>query len=291
MGKTVKSMNPDLLDPQLVYIGRLKSKIDKLEKTIDNFKKYDNERKEYYRKSLVRLGQLESELDELNEQGLDKLRQRINNQKKEIQGLRAKLNLENIDIPEDFTLDRAAALLKTAQETKENLRKRIKGYKSSISDLISQLNALRSQNEELKSQLNKHIISVEIGDTSRDGHGLFDPYILECNYSAEDIKQAYYKATDLLGFDFIKECCHDYQDYIISPKYTSILVDKGIINKEDLIEETEGRWVKGGYEVQETQEFLYIYLDIVKLVLTDLDYNNFNSEYLDLDNAGYGLFL
>lgn len=282
-------MNPDLLDPQLVYIGRLKSKIDKLERTIDNFKKYDNERKEYYRKSLVRLGQLESELDELNEQGLDKLKQRICNQKKEIQGLRAKLSLGDINIPEDFTLDRAAALLKTAQETKANLRKRIKGYKSSISDLINQLNIIRTQNEELKSQLSKHIIEVEIGDVCRDGHGLFDTFIFESNYSSDEINQAYYKATDLLGFDYLKECCKDYQDGIIIPKYASILVDRGIINKEDLIKETKGRFIKGGYEIQETSEFLDIYIDIVKLILADLDYNSFKTEYLDLDNAGYGL--
>ena len=45
----VKSMNPDLLDVTSVYIGRLKSKIGSLEKTINKFKKYDEERKQYYK--------------------------------------------------------------------------------------------------------------------------------------------------------------------------------------------------------------------------------------------------
>ena len=37
----VKSMNPLLLDPVRVYVGKLKSTIQSLEHKVDNFKKYD----------------------------------------------------------------------------------------------------------------------------------------------------------------------------------------------------------------------------------------------------------
>ena len=57
-------MNPDLLDVTSVYIGRLKSKIGSLEKTINKFKKYDEERKQYYKDLAIRVGELESELSE-----------------------------------------------------------------------------------------------------------------------------------------------------------------------------------------------------------------------------------
>ena len=52
----VKSMNPLLLDPVRVYVGKLKSTIQSLEHKVDNFKKYDANRKVYYSKAMQRLG-------------------------------------------------------------------------------------------------------------------------------------------------------------------------------------------------------------------------------------------
>ena len=84
------SMNPDLLDPREVMIGRLKSKIEA-------FKKYDEERKAYYRDALIRLGELESLIDESDPER--KLRDKIKNQKKVIQSLQAMLVIKNVDFP------------------------------------------------------------------------------------------------------------------------------------------------------------------------------------------------
>ena len=88
------SMNPDLLDPREVMIGRLKSKIEA-------FKKYDEERKSYYREALIKLGELESLIDESDPER--KLRDKIKNQKKVIQSLQAKLVIKNVDFPVPFT--------------------------------------------------------------------------------------------------------------------------------------------------------------------------------------------
>ena len=52
-------MNPLLLDPVRVYVGKLKSKIQSLEHKINNFKEYDAQRKVYYSKSMQRLGELD----------------------------------------------------------------------------------------------------------------------------------------------------------------------------------------------------------------------------------------
>ncbi|MGM9531324.1 hypothetical protein [Intestinibacter sp.] len=51
-------LNEDLLDPKDKEIVTLKLKIANLKKAIDKFKKYDKERKEYYRNALVELGEL-----------------------------------------------------------------------------------------------------------------------------------------------------------------------------------------------------------------------------------------
>ena len=63
----VKSMNPLLLDPVRVYVGKLKSTIQSLEHKVDNFKKYDANRKVYYSKAMQRLGELESWIDETDQ--------------------------------------------------------------------------------------------------------------------------------------------------------------------------------------------------------------------------------
>ena len=76
------SMNPDLLDPREVMIGRLKSKIEA-------FKKYDEERKAYYRDSLIKLGELESLIDESDPEF--KLRSKIQSQKQTITNFACKL--------------------------------------------------------------------------------------------------------------------------------------------------------------------------------------------------------
>lgn len=90
----VKSMNPLLLDPVRVYVGRLKSTIQSLEHKINNFKEYDAQRKVYYSKSMQRLGELESWIDETDPEF--KLRSKIQSQKQTIANLSAVIRASNL---------------------------------------------------------------------------------------------------------------------------------------------------------------------------------------------------
>ena len=101
----VKSMNPLLLDPVRVYVGRLKSKIQSLEHKISNFKEYDAQRKVYYSKSMQRLGELESWIDETDPEF--KLRSKIQSQKQTIANLNAVIRASKLEVPEDFDLAKA----------------------------------------------------------------------------------------------------------------------------------------------------------------------------------------
>jgi len=124
------SMNPDLLDPKEVIIGKLKSKIEA-------FKKYDEERKAYYKDALIRLGELESLMDEIDPER--KLRDKIKNQRKTITGLQALLCTKEVEFPSDFDLAKAKAKIIKLQndlnKTKEDLSK----HKKTISELVSKL--------------------------------------------------------------------------------------------------------------------------------------------------------
>ena len=134
----VKSMNPLLLDPVRVYVGGLKSKIQSLEHKISNFKEYDAQRKVYYSKSMQRLGELESWIDESDPEF--KLRSKIQSQKQTIANLSAVIRASKLEVPEDFDLAKAKVKILELQKEVETLTKQNTNLKTSVSELVYKLN-------------------------------------------------------------------------------------------------------------------------------------------------------
>ena len=134
----VKSMNPLLLDPVRVYVGGLKSKIQSLEHKISNFKEYDAQRKVYYSKSMQRLGELESWIDESDPEF--KLRSKIQSQKQTIANLSAVIRASKLEVPEDFDLAKAKVKILELQKEVETLTKQNTNLKASVSELVYKLN-------------------------------------------------------------------------------------------------------------------------------------------------------
>lgn len=135
-------MNPDLLNPTQVYIGRLKSKINALENTIAEFKKYDKKRKDYYKDLAIRVGELESELAEYKdlEDPTGKLQNKIKMQRNTIRSLQAILNIRNEEFPEDMDLISAKNEIKSLKEKVETLTKTNSHLRNSVSELCYKLN-------------------------------------------------------------------------------------------------------------------------------------------------------
>lgn len=134
----VKSMNPLLLDPVRVYVGKLKSTIQSLEHKINNFKEYDAQRKVYYSKSMQRLGELESWIDESDPEF--KLRSKIQSQKQTIANLNALIRASKLEVPEDFDLAKAKVKILELQKEVETLTKQNANLKASVSELVYKLN-------------------------------------------------------------------------------------------------------------------------------------------------------
>ena len=134
----VKSMNPLLLDPVRVYVGKLKSTIQSLEHKIDNFKEYDAQRKVYYSKSMQRLGELESWIDETDPEF--KLRSKIQSQKQTIANLNAVIRASKLEVSEDFDLAKAKVKILELQKEVETLTKQNTNLKTSVSELVYKLN-------------------------------------------------------------------------------------------------------------------------------------------------------
>ena len=135
----VKSMNPLLLDPVRVYVGKLKSTIQSLEHKVDNFKKYDANRKVYYSKAMQRLGELESWIDETDPEF--KLRGKIQSQKQTITNLSALIKASKLEVPEDFDLAKAKVKILELQKEIEALTKQNTSLKASVSELVYKLNS------------------------------------------------------------------------------------------------------------------------------------------------------
>ena len=131
-------MNPLLLDPVRVYVGRLKSTIQSLEHKINNFKEYDAQRKVYYSKSMQRLGELESWIDESDPEF--KLRSKVQSQKQIISNLNAVIKASKLEVPEDFDLAKAKVKILELQKEVETLTKQNANLKTSVSELVYKLN-------------------------------------------------------------------------------------------------------------------------------------------------------
>lgn len=131
-------MNPLLLDPVRVYVGKLKSTIQSLEHKVDNFKKYDANRKVYYSKAMQRLGELESWVDEVDPEF--KLRGKIQSQKQTITNLSALIKASKLEIPENFNLVKAEVKILELQKQVETLTKQNTNLKATVSELVYKLN-------------------------------------------------------------------------------------------------------------------------------------------------------
>ena len=135
-------MNPDLLNPVQVYIGRLKSKIHSLENSISHFKKYDKNRTKYYKDLVTRVGELESELEEYYKVA-DPTRyfcDKVEAQRTHIRHLQSVLELRGEEFPQDMDLVRAKHEIKSLRDKVKVLTDTNRRLKDSVSELCYKLN-------------------------------------------------------------------------------------------------------------------------------------------------------
>lgn len=123
--------------------SKLITKINKLQNTIKAFKKYDKDRKEYYKDAMIRLGQLESELDEADPKGTYK--KKIHNLRNLVNILQNKLKIKDIKELEDVNLLDALAKVKMYQDRNEKLEGTVNRLRKENRELICKL--LKTINE------------------------------------------------------------------------------------------------------------------------------------------------
>lgn len=127
-------LNKDLIDPKDIEIAKLKL-------TIEKFKKYDAERKQYYSNALQRLGELESYVQELEADSvIPKLKKKVDEQGKQLRYLNRVITANKYHLfNDDYTLTSAI----TENELKERnkvLSKELTNLRKTVKELICRLN-------------------------------------------------------------------------------------------------------------------------------------------------------
>ena len=117
-------LNQELIKPEDLVIGSLKSKIENLEKAIEAFKEYDAERKQYHSELVARIAELESYINELEaKHGIVHMKERLRKSKDANKALQAKIYLskrfENIaDITAIVAMNKNVLLDKIKEKEK-----------------------------------------------------------------------------------------------------------------------------------------------------------------------------
>lgn len=127
-------LNKDLINPKDLEIAKLKL-------IIENFKKYDAERKEYYSNSLQRLGELESYVEELEANSvIPKLKEKIEKQGKQLAHLNRVITANKYHLFNDDYVLQCAITVNELKERNKVLSKEVTNLRKAVKDLICQLN-------------------------------------------------------------------------------------------------------------------------------------------------------
>lgn len=140
-------LNRDLIDKKDTTIAKLR-------RTIEAFKAYDKKRKEYYSKSMIRLGELESYITEIDESGS------IENRIKSLKGTIKKLQLVIAHYkvnPDDLPLDAYKLERKLASNEAliDSLRQKLKESRDAFDNLLYRFNKTSNELNQLKNEVNQ----------------------------------------------------------------------------------------------------------------------------------------
>lgn len=140
-----------------------------------------------------------------------------------------------------------------------------------------------------------HNIVFKLGDPYNDGHGMTREYHISISHSIPEVQKAYDEAIKILGWDYLKVICSEYEDCTLNNDQYEDINSKLNINIEkylpfsDSLEDLK----IDGYCYLGNDSFIGIYFAIISSQIKDFKwkYRSLDEEWFEpLDGAGYGLF-
>ena len=140
------------------------------------------------------------------------------------------------------------------------------------------------------SKLN-HVIEIEVGDWSKDGHNQSDTFLFKSNYSGDEIDQAFKCLKKAKQIDFKNICC-DYEDSEVEGGVVNKLIEMGVLSQDevdDVKEDCDGR-----YCVESALDLAALALDTLHAFEPAFEWEEYiipNKEYCNaLTGIGYGCY-
>lgn len=135
----------------------------------------------------------------------------------------------------------------------------------------------------------EHIVDLIVGDWSHDGHEKTETVSIKINITPGELREAYERGRDQVGFDLTSDVANDYEDRKLSNVRMKALVAKGYdersVERDEYNNESDD--YAGDY-VLSHDSFVDVWLFIAKLGNPDLTYETLNSASINV--GGYGLF-
>lgn len=146
----------------------------------------------------------------------------------------------------------------------------------------------------------KNKVVLVLGDHALDGHEKYEKFLIETNFSVDQVNDAYNLGSQKIGFDFSNDFCDKFEDSIITKKAHDNFLQNGFLDfAKNILHE----------EYQQDDDFNFLEIDVEKnicfltkeifldlfLFICWLGNNNFEFEIVDLKKStinigGYGLF-
>ncbi|MBO7716455.1 MAG: hypothetical protein J6S85_23015 [Methanobrevibacter sp.] len=136
-----------------------------------------------------------------------------------------------------------------------------------------------------------HVIELEVGDWSKDGHNQSDTFLFKSNYSGEEIDKGFERLKKEKQIDF-KKVCHDYEDSEIKDDVLVKLIKLGVLTQEE-VDEAEEEY-DGRYCVESALDLAALALDTLHAFEPAFEWEEFvipNKEYCyAIQGIGYGCY-
>ena len=136
-----------------------------------------------------------------------------------------------------------------------------------------------------------HVIELEVGDWSKDGHNQSDVFLFKSNYSGDEIDEGFERLKKEKHIDF-KKVCHDYEDSEINDDVLVKLIKLGVLTQEEVDEAEED--YDGRYCVDSALDLAALALDTLHAFEPAFEWEEFvipNKEYCNaLRGIGYGCY-
>lgn len=136
-----------------------------------------------------------------------------------------------------------------------------------------------------------HVIEIEVGDWSKDGHNQSDTFLFKSNYSGDEIDQAFKCLKKVKQIDFKNICC-DYEDNEVEDDVVTKLIELGVLSQDDV--DTAKDDYDGRYCVDSVLDLAALALDTLHAFEPAFEWEEFvipNKEYCDaLRGIGYGCY-